>query len=275
MGNYSTRELQQRTLQILLTVDRVCRDHGLTYYISDGTMLGAVRHGGFIPWDDDMDICMPRPDFERLLAHAPEWLPAPFEQVCVERDPYCACNFMKIIDGSTTLIERWSFNQLGGVYMDVFPIDGVASVKWRRKLRFRLYRTVDRWIYMRNRDPYKRGRGYTSWIPRLLQATTTNAGLHRLLRRIQTAHPYESSALVADFDSGERSVTRKEVFGIPTPVNFEGHELLGVEHPHEYLSHLYGDYMQLPPENKRRIHNFDYVDLEHSYHDYHDTRQFK
>ena len=275
MPTYKTEQLQQRTLPVLLAINKVCREHGINYYISDGTMLGAVRHGGFIPWDDDLDICMPRPDYEKFIAHGKEWLPEPFEVVCVEHDPHCACTFMKIIDASTTLIERWSYNQLGGIYIDIFPIDGVSPVKWKRILRFKLYKMVNRWTYMRNRDPYKRGHGYTSWLPRLIQATVSNAKLHRMMHRLQTAHPYESSTLVADYDSGERSVMNKNVFGTPTPITFENHEVLGVEHPDEYLSHLYGDYMQLPPEDKRRIHNFDYVDLEHSYHDYNDKRKFK
>ena len=275
MANYKIEDIQQRVLSILLSIDKVCREHNITYYISDGTMLGAIRHGGFIPWDDDADIAMPREDYERLIEHGAEWLPEPLELLCVEKDPKCSGAFLKIIDGSTTLIERWGLYQLGGVYVDVFPLDGVANQKWRRKLRFNRYHAVKTWIYLRNRDPYKRGRGYTSWLPRLLQATVSNIKLHRLLKRIQTKRPYATSPLIADFDSGERSTMSREVFGRPTPVLFEGHELLGVEHPDAYLSHLYGDYMQLPPENKRRIHGFDYVDFDHSYHDYHDTRTFK
>jgi len=275
MANYQIQELQQRTLSILLAVDQVLREHHVNYYISDGTMLGAVRHGGFIPWDDDLDICMPRPDYERFLAQGSEWLPKPFEMVCVEKDERQACTFMKIIDSSTTLIERWGYNQLGGIYIDVFPIDGVSASKWRRKVRFRLYRTLNRLTYLRNRDPYKRGHGASSWLPRLLQATVSNLTLHRWMRWLQTAHSYETSTLVADYDSGERGVMPKAVLGQPTPVTFEGHEVLGVEHPADYLTHLYGDYMQLPPEEKRRVHGFDYVDLEHSYHDYHDTRSFR
>ena len=275
MPTYSTPDIQQHTLPILLTIDSVLREHHLSYYISDGTMLGAVRHGGFIPWDDDIDIAMPRPDYERFMAHGSEWLPAPLEMVCVEKDPLQPCTFMKIIDGSTTLIERWSYRQLGGIYIDVFPLDGVSEKKWRRTLHFRIYRTLNRLTYLRNRDPYKRGHGVTSWLPRLLQATVSNARLHKWMKGVQTAHSYESSTLVADYDSGERCVMPKSVFGTPQPIVFEGHELMGVEHPDEYLTHLYGDYMQLPPEEKRRVHGFDYVDLEHSYHDYHDTRQFR
>ncbi len=275
MADYQVKEMQQHILSVLLRVDQVCREHGIKYYISDGSMLGAVRHGGFIPWDDDADIAMPRPDYQRFLEHANEWLPKPLEMVCIEQDERCMCTFMKIIDGSTTLIERWGLNQLGGVYVDVLPIDGVSKTKWKRKLRFAYFHAVKSLIYLRNRDPYKRGRGYTSWLPRLIQATVKNATLHRWLQRIEKKHAYEDSDLIADFDSGERSVMPKEVMGTPTPILFEGHEVMGVEQPEEYLRRVFGDYMQLPPENKRRIHGFDYVDFEHSYHDYHDTRTFK
>ena len=67
MPAYSIKELQQHILPILIDVDRVCREHNIRCYICDGTMLGAIRHGGFIPWDDDVDVCMPRPDYERFM----------------------------------------------------------------------------------------------------------------------------------------------------------------------------------------------------------------
>jgi len=95
------------------------------------------------------------------------------------------------------------------------------------------------------------------------------------MHKIQTLCDYDKAQLIAEFDDDERGVMRKGVFGNPTPVMFEGHEVLGVEKVKEYLSTLFGNYMELPPENKRRIHNFDYVDFDHSYHDYHDTRVFK
>ena len=79
MPAYEIRPLQLRILEILLAVDKVCREHGLRYYLWAGTLLGAVRHKGFIPWDDDVDICMPRADYDTLMAHAKEWLPAPYE----------------------------------------------------------------------------------------------------------------------------------------------------------------------------------------------------
>ena len=230
MGDYNIKELQKCILNILLAVDKVCREHNIRYWLSDGTMLGAVRHGGFIPWDDDADIAMPRPDYQRFIEHGEEWLPAPFELQTFQKDENCTSAFLKVIDGSTTLIERWALNSIGGVYIDVCPIDGIPAQRWRRKLRIGMVHAAKSWVYLRSRDPYKRGHGYTSWLPLLLQATTKNITLQRLQLRLQTAYDYETAPLIADYDSGDRSTMPREVMGTPTPIMFEGHELLGVEH---------------------------------------------
>ena len=74
-----TREMQKYLLDILLAIDKVCREHNLRYYLVAGTMLGAVRHKGFIPWDDDADIALPRKDYDVLVEHAHEWLPKRYE----------------------------------------------------------------------------------------------------------------------------------------------------------------------------------------------------
>ena len=74
-GSYDIRQLQLRLLDILVAIDEMCHKQGLRYYLMYGSMLGAVRHSGFIPWDDDIDIGLPRPDYERLIRHWREWLP--------------------------------------------------------------------------------------------------------------------------------------------------------------------------------------------------------
>lgn len=79
MATYDIRPLQLRILKNLLAIDKVCKEHNLRYYIMAGTMLGAVRHKGFIPWDDDLDIGMPRADYDLLMTNAKEWLPEPYE----------------------------------------------------------------------------------------------------------------------------------------------------------------------------------------------------
>lgn len=140
MASYDIRPLQLRILNILLALDRVCKEHNLRYYLWAGTMLGAIRHKGFIPWDDDLDIAMPRKDYDLLMKNAKDWMPEPFEVVSYETDAEnYPLPFAKIQDGSTTLIERMHLSYLGGIYLDVFPLDGMPSSSLERRLHFIRY----------------------------------------------------------------------------------------------------------------------------------------
>ena len=270
MAQYDIRPLQLRVLEILRAVDATCRQHGLHYYIWAGTMIGAVRHKGFIPWDDDLDIAMPRPDYEQLIAHQKEWLPAPYEMVCAENDPRYPLPFAKIQDGSTTLIERMHLKYLGGIYLDVFPIDGTPKGWLHRKCHFARYQYYKRVLYLLFRDPYKHGHGPNSWVPLLSRRLYSLDEVQRKIRRILTKYRYEDCDMVADYDDGSRGIMAKSVLGTPTPYRFEDMEALGVEQYDTYLSNKYGDYMTIPDGAHQRQHNFHLLDLEHSYKTYKD-----
>lgn len=265
MATYDVNKLHQRILRILLAVDKTCREHGLRYYIWAGTMIGAVRHKGFIPWDDDIDIAMPRPDYEQLIAHSREWLPEPYEFVCAENDPQYPLPFGKVQDASTTLIERTHLHYLGGIYIDVFPIDGVPTGIWSRKWHFAGYEYWKRVLYLIHRDPYKHGHGPSSWIPLLCRKVYTMQGVQRKIRQLLLKYDYDQSALVADYDDGRHGAMPKKVLGAPTPYTFEGETVLGVEQYDTYLSRKYGDYMTIPDGDHQRQHNFHVLDFDKPY----------
>ena len=267
MASYDIDQLHGRILRILLAVDDCCRQHHLRCYIWAGTMLGAVRHHGFIPWDDDIDIAMPRPDYEQLIAHCREWLPQPYEFVCAENDASYPLPFGKVQDASTTLVERAHLPYLGGLYIDVFPIDGVPSGKsyLRQWLHFAHYEYLKRVLYLIHRDPYKHGHGPSSWVPLLCRKVYTMTEVQAKIRRLLLKYDYEQSALVADYDDGRRGAMSKEVLGEPTPYSFEGHQVPGVEKYDAYLSHKYGDYMTIPDGDHQRQHNFHVLDLNTPY----------
>ena len=268
MAYYDIRPLQLRILRILQAIDQTCREHNLRYYLWAGTMIGAVRHKGFIPWDDDLDIAMPRPDYDRLVAHCSEWLPEPFEMVCAENDAVYPLPFAKIQDGSTTLIERMHLKYLGGIYADVFPIDGVPQGWLTRKWHFARYQYYKRVLYFLFRDPYKHGHGVSSWIPLLCRKRYTLAEVQGKIRTILKKYHYDECEWVADYDDGSKGVMKKTILGTPTPYDFETLKVLGVEQFDAYLSNKYGDYMTIPEGKKQRQHHFHYLDLEHSYKDY-------
>lgn len=268
MALYEIRPLQLRILEILCAVDKTCREHGLRYYLWAGTMIGAIRHKGFIPWDDDLDIAMPRPDYDRLIAHAEKWLPAPFEMVCAENDEVYPLPFAKIQDGSTTLIERMHLKYLGGIYLDVFPIDGTPDGWLSRKWHFARYQYYKRVLYLLFRDPYKHGHGPSSWVPLLCRKLYALKEVQQKIRAILTRYDYNASKWVADYDDGSKGVMAKTVLGVPTPYDFEGVKVLGVEQYDTYLKNKYGDYMTIPDGDHQRQHNFHLLDLDHPYKEY-------
>ena len=271
--NYNVRQLQRRILGNLLAVDKVCREHALHYYIYDGTMLGAVRHKGFIPWDDDLDIAMPREDYETFITYANEWLEEPYEFVSYETDSAYPLPFGKVQDASTTLIERPHLPYLGGLYIDVFPIDGVPSNALLRRIHLVRYDILKKLVYMAYRDPYRHGHGPSSWLPLLCRKVIGQQRLQRATRRLLRKFPFSKSEKVCVFDDGFKGVIDKQVLGQPTPVVFEEHEVMGVEHADAYLSHMYGDYMTIPPHDDQKQHGFHYVDFNQAYHDNHHAKQ--
>lgn len=274
MASYDIATLHEHILKILLAVDHVCHEHGVRYYCWAGTMLGAVRHKGFIPWDDDMDICMPRPDYDRFMTHAREWLPQHLEALSIETDAHYPGGFGKVVDASTTLIERAHSDYVGGIYIDVFPIDGAPKAAWAQRLAVARYKALDKLLYFLHRDPYKHGHGPKAWPVLLIQRLFTHEWASRQLRAAYLAYDYEQSEYVLDYDDGIRGIITKDVLGTPQPFDFEGHKVMGVERYDEYLRTKYGDYMVVPPHDQQRQHNFYYLDYNLPFRQYQDRRDF-
>jgi lipopolysaccharide cholinephosphotransferase len=268
MLKYDINALHACTLRIMEGIDRTCREHHLTYYIFAGTLIGSLRHKGFIPWDDDMDIAMPRPDYNTLIAHQREWLPENLEMVCYETDKKFPFPFAKIQDANTTIIERVQSFYLGGAYLDVFPLDGMSSCKWKQKVHFVRYWYYKRLIYFKERNPYKHGHGPSCWLPLLIHKCYSLDYIQRNMRKLQLQFDYDRSTLVCDHDDGLKGIFKKEYFGKPKEYEFEGHRFYGPANADAYLTAKYGDYMTPPPADHRRQHNFDILELDKPYREY-------
>lgn len=268
MTNYNVRELQQHINKTLLVFHDICKEHDLHYYLLFGTMLGAVRHKGFIPWDDDIDVGLPRNEYEVFIKHAKEWLSEPYEFVCHETDPEFLGGIGKLQDSSTTLIERKHVKYIGGVYIDIFPIDGISSNPLAQRIQYARYSYYNKVCYFLHRDPFKHGHGVSSWLPRLVRKMYTYESAMRKFKKTMTKYPYEKSTWVSALNDGMNSVMPKSVLGRPTPVEFEGNMVMGVENPDDYLTREFGDYMQIPKPEDRISHNFYLLDLEKPYREY-------
>ena len=251
MASYNIRDLQLHLLDVLLRIDAAFRRAGLRYYLVDGSLIGAVREGGFIPWDDDMDIAVPRPDYERLIRYSRDILPEGLEFVCHENDPSYPLHFGKIQDAQTTLIERPHLYYLGGVYVDIFPIDGAPVTMWRRRTHVLRYNLLRRLLYLVCRDPYRH---------------------QRSIRREMMCYDFDRSRFVGvNLNDGLPAILPKAKLGAPTPIMFEGRTVMGMADNDYYLTRLFGDYMTPPPPAARKQHNFFYCDLKRAYREFNES----
>ncbi len=270
MNTYDIRRLQLRILDVFLIFDSVCKEHNLRYYLIAGTLLGAVRHKGFIPWDDDLDVGMPRADYELLIANSKDWLPKQYEFICAENNPKYPFPFGKVQDANTTLIERRGFHYVGGVYMDIFPIDGVPEGKMAQKIHFAKYSFWTKVLYFTCRDPKKHKKGISSWVPAICRKLFTVAKVQQSIRSILTYYDFDVSSYVAEYDDRPKWSMDKRRIGAPRPILFEGHEVCGPEDPDFYLKQKYGNYMQIPKQQDQIQHDFMYLDFDKSYKEYRD-----
>ena len=266
--HYELSDLRAKQIPILQCIDQVCRQHNLRYYLWAGTLLGAVRHKGFIPWDDDMDISMPRPDYELLVQHAHEWLPAPFEVIGSHNRPDYPYPFIKVIDGSTTLIERPDFMFPEGVFLDIFPLDGYPASDKEGRRHLSNYHFWRHLLFLRGRDPFKHGHGPRSWWPQLLHKVFSLSWLQNKVQGLMKKYPFEESPRAIEIEYLTRGIVEKDWLGTGIPIQFEGETYNTVENPDACLHTFYGDYMTLPPKEKQVQHVYLHVDLNTPYRQY-------
>jgi len=268
---FDLRTFQLKLLDILTEVDKVCRTHDIRYYITAGTLLGAVRHKGFIPWDDDIDIAMPRPDYERFISHAKKWLKEPLELASPEHTDHYPFAFAKIQDEGTTLLERRKLQYVGGLCIDVFPLDGIPANRLKQFLMFLAGHFYGKILYFVCRDPYKHGKGLRSWPSLVCRKYFKREKLQKALKRVRSKYPYDKCNYVIDHDFPmKRGIAPKTFYGNGSLVPFEGKTFIGASCPDKLLRLFYGDYMAIPPHSKQIQHKYRVVRFNQSYHDYHE-----
>lgn len=240
-------------LDLLLELDRVCRKHHLQYSLTYGSLLGAVRHGGFIPWDDDFDVNMPREDYEKLMSLKGEFA-APYFLQCPGEDHGYYYSFLKLRNSNTTsytpLFAYQGFNM--GMMLDIFPLDA-----WEFEAGKEVYRQIDainkdNSCFMRRSHPAldeqqrKRAEAWSGRDPRenLRELTRLATGWRGqktgwLSNGVSTADSYLKNVYPAEIFRGYRRVPF-EMLSLPIPEGFDA-----------YLAILYGCYRVFPPAEER------------------------
>lgn len=262
------RLLQQLELRILRCVVDICDSHCLTYYISGGTYLGAVRHQGFIPWDDDIDIALPREDYDTLMEILPRALPSPLTLATFERTPGYYRLWAKVQDPRVH-VEVGGGSSIASepCWIDIFPLDGaprpgITRELWKLKMRF----CELAWVLSRvDQSPSNRaGRsglkqhliqiGKTLHLNRFLDAGTWTRRRDRAIRSLPFASSDYCLNAVGAYTLG--SIFHIEtIYGDGAMYPFEGLSLHGPANFDAYLKQIYGDYLEPPQACNRNWHN--------------------
>ena len=253
-------EIQKIELDMLLEVDQVCKKLGIHYFIVGGTLLGAVRHKGFIPWDDDIDVGMLRADYETFVHRAQELLPAGSFLQTRFTDPELPCCFAKVRKDGTTFIET-SMKDLRihhGIYVDVFPFDYYPQNRVLAKINdirlILIAHRVNEAFYSKEKAEYSlRGR-----IAHILSGLLYRDVKSALAAKDRICRSVSQSALITNYNGawGEREIVPAEWVTRYTELAFEGHMVKAPAAYDAYLKHLYGNYMELPPAEKRVTHHY-------------------
>lgn len=264
MQDVQLTNLKVRLLEIMIEFDRICRHNNIDYSIAFGTLLGAVRHKGFIPWDDDVDVIMTRKDYMNLMEVFNKQADKRFEFVCVENNKGFSAPFGKIIDKSTILtqIGHHSDKIDLGVYIDVFPFDWVPADPVLQKKLFKKAEFRQRmWNFSANNF------GKHSILIKMIRGFLNHTPLARNLavktNKWAASNRYEGKVLAAvtmGVNMHKETMDPVDMHDL-VEYEFEGVKFLGLKKSDFYLTQWYGDYMQLPPVEKRvSNHNFTVIE---------------
>lgn len=262
MENNYLDKLKAIELEILNEIDRICKKHNIEYCLSGGTLLGAVRHGGFIPWDDDIDIAMTRDNYDKFCSLPESEFGDDYLLNCFKTNKKCSYPYAKLVRRGTKFIESKNVSNkdsiYSGIWVDIFPLDGASGVNLplqaKNKQMYNKYFTL---INIKNKTSYYQSSKFKKKIYEFILYFVPMRFLHKKLYKFIT----NESVLDNDFLCSYCSVysivkdTHKKIAIFPTKeIMFEGKLYPCMNNNDEYLSKMYGNYMELPPEDKRINH---------------------
>ena len=276
-----TEETQQKYKNIICNIakafDAFCQKYNLRYFGIGGTAIGALRHGGIIPWDDDIDVAMPRPDYEQFLSLCKELRPK-YEVFTHRNTALYHLTMAKMCDANTSYIASFRQKVMLGAFIDIFPIDACpGSTAEERELFFNSYmklrhngEAIQNFYTLRDLFSAIYSKRWIE-IPRQLLShyyhlIKKNNPYFAQCDKILMRTPYEKSDYVAYFGTwrGTKVISPKVWFNDFYYVDFEDFKIrlpIGV---HDYLTQLYGNYMTPPPTSviAKDYHSFSYINLE-------------
>lgn len=265
----NSKTLQNAILKVGKEIHKICVENNIRYFMCGGTFIGAIRHKGFIPWDDDIDFSMLYDDFQRFLEIARNlqhpWLE--FDLPDPDNKDY-ANMFIKAYDKRTTLIEVHKENEIRGVFVDIFPVIYAKNTKeecWREIKYSVLLRKL---IECKKYDLYSHRPILRMFINTFLPLVSKEYLMKKAQQHMDKLASHKASFLIAP-DGTKKDVYKAEYFYDPFVLYpFEDTEFYGIKQYDEYLTDVFHDYMKLPPEDQRQPHHVFYFNGELPYSEY-------
>jgi lipopolysaccharide cholinephosphotransferase len=266
-------DMQSKLLEMMEWFHCFCMKHDIKYYALGGTALGAVRHNGFIPWDDDIDVGMPRLEYNRLISlmktenNSNKYL---LETPLENRD--FVYPISKLYDTTTTLIENTRYKTKRGIFIDIFPLDGIGNTYEESLVNFKQIEKKLDFVRTRVCAINTKRAFYKNFA--IILGRCIPKFISDWQKTMQQAQDLCEERAYADYEyivnsAGawrEKEIIKKEYFGQPVLCKFESLDIYIPENADKYLTCLYGNYMQLPPKEKQVTHHdYLYLDLEKGY----------
>lgn len=256
MKSLEIDEVHRRVLAIAKEFDRICVKHRITYYMIGGTMLGAIRHKGFIPWDDDMDFGVPMESFQELIDVLDKELLYPYRCCTYKNHPAVLHNYIKIEDRDTCIDDKsigLPLEKKLGLNVDVFPLNKcVLGGKAEKRLRRRVDLLGKAYLCSVSRGDSKA----RQLAKKCLRTLTGGSPLHlqqEIERRLQEINKGECLGnLLGRWR--EKEIVPQAWYGNGVRYQFEDTSFVGLKDYDKYLTRMYGDYMELPPKEKQVAH---------------------
>ena len=269
----NVKKIQEIQLDILKTFIQICDKHQLRYYFIGGSLIGVLRHKGFIPWDDDIDLGMPRSDFDKFCSLQQDF-PEGFSLINHENDSSWNFNLVQFVDNESKIIVR--MNELpreACVWIDVFPIDGAPRNKLLRWTHLKYVMLMRYLIQLANvRTQVRTNIEGRPWYEKIVLKAAHYVPFEKIVNVETILKKMSISLKKYDFDKmpfagnllgrrREHECVPKSWWGSPTLRPFEDLMVSCPAASEKYLSHIYGDFMQLPPLEKRESHDVEIVKI--------------
>lgn len=259
-NNDYLEKLHTVELEILEEIDRICKKNNITYTLCGGSLLGAIRHKGFIPWDDDIDIAMPRKDYDKFIDVCCNELDKKYFLHCNETDAEYWLPFAKVRKNNTTMNEKSiaHLNTHKGIYVDIFPLDNISSkMLFFKKIRFSIIKVLIGDVLYKKKIYKSFNECQYPFVAMILSIIPMRLN-KKIQKRLMTSNKNENSTHLISYTGmyafNKEYIPRSKYFPTST-VSFEGKKYPGVADYDYYLTSLYKSYMKLPKKEDRVTHN--------------------